>query len=261
MTTVYLGWPSGEYAERVFDGYDPRYPLNLLVSFAYLPEWRKDVAAGQWPSDKVSATMLDSGAFTAHSTGKSIDRDALLAEQRSGRWTESVALDAIGDPEASERNWRASVEAGSDAFPTFHYGEPWDLLDRYRRESWKVGLGGVVGRPKGQQMKWYDEVFRRSWPARYHLFGSVDERLLSRYPFHSCDSAVWYLELIRYAGWCLPSGRHLTYKGPKTEQRIPFARYYAEKYLERGARMAARWRRVLREVEAKAPPRPTEARS
>ena len=255
MTDVYLGWP-GSYARAIFDGFEPRYPINLLVSFAYIDEWRRDCEAGVWPSDRIASTMLDSGAFTAHTTGKAIDREALLAEQRSGRWTESVALDAIGDAAKSEANWRATVAAGSDAFPTFHYGEPWDVLERYVTESWKVGLGGIVGRPKAEQVRWYDEVFRRGWPARFHLFGSIDERLLRRYPFHSCDSAVWYLELVRYAGWALPDGRYLCLKGPAVAERIAGARYSADRYAERGQRMAARWRKALREVDRRRPARP-----
>jgi len=260
VTTVYLGWPLG-YAAPIWKDYEPKHPLHILVSFAYLDVWDRDLEEGTVPVDHIQTTMLDSGAYTAHTTGKTIDPDALRREQQTGRWHESAALDAIGDVAKSEANWRASVAAGSDAWPTFHYGEPWDVLDRYAKESWKVGLGGIVGRPKADAIRWLDEVFRRAWPARFHLFGSIDERLLKRYPFHSCDSAVWFLLSIRYAGWSMPSGKHLTYKGPTVLERIPQARYKVDVYAERGARMTAHWRKVWRAVDTLRPPRPSEDRT
>jgi hypothetical protein len=256
VTLVYLGWP-GSYGDAIFRDYEPKHPLHLLVSFAYIDEWRKELAAGVWPEEYVDQTMLDSGAFTAYTTGRTIDREALMQEQRSSRWSECVALDAIGDPAQGEENWRASLDRGIDAFPTFHHGEPWEVLERYVRQSWKVGIGGVVGKPKTQLIDFYNEVFKRAWPARLHMFGSIDERVMRRYPWHSCDSAVWYLLSVRYAGWSLPSGKHLTYKGPDVATRIPQARYKIDVYTERGRRMAARWRKALAEVERKAPPRPS----
>jgi hypothetical protein len=255
VTVVYLGWPLGS-VEGIFRDYEPSRPLDLLVSFAYMKEWQRAVDAGIWPAAHIGQTMLDSGAYTAATTGRTIDRSALIAEQRSGRWTETVALDAIGDHKASESNWRWSVSQGSDAFPTFHMGEPFEVLDRYVAESWKVGLGGVVGTAKGPLRSWLDKVFKRCWPARYHLFGCIDSLILNRYPFHSADSAIWFLQTIRYAHWAMPKGGSYIVKNRPTDERMPQCRYRIEELMDRSARLRVRWRRPLLECESKCPPRP-----
>lgn len=217
-----------------------------------------------WGYPKRGPVMLDSGAYTAHNTGKAIDREALLREALSGRYAESVALDAIGDPAESRANWLWSKEQGGDCWPTFHMDEPWELLKEYCAGSWKVALGGMAATDRRSgRTRWINECFRRSWPHRFHAFGTFSIAILERFPFHSADSAIWNLIVQRYGVCALPGvgGRQYKAAGRKNSMdqdlRRASTRFRVERLLRLEARLRSRWRLALAEADRKAPPRPT----
>lgn len=194
MTVIYQA-VSSHFSLRQIAAWDfEKRPLSLLVSFAYLSNWRR--FRSQHPSIKPLRTMLDSGAFTAFNRGTAIDIEALARETMTGEWTESVALDVIGDADGSYRNAVRMKELGSTAFPVFHIGEPWELLARYC-EGWdKVGLSCRFGEPYETSHKFYAQAFARQWPHKFHSFGWVQQEALQSFPFHSADAATTTLTAI-----------------------------------------------------------------
>lgn len=122
---------------------------------------------------------LDSGAFTAMTEGRPVR-------------VEVFALDVIGDAAASMVNYRAIERAGIDAIPTYHYGEPWEVLDELARSYPKVAIGGVARRLRrlSQREEWAERCLQRVWPKRVHGFG-YSAPSLARLPFHSIDASTW----------------------------------------------------------------------
>ncbi|MBF6332405.1 hypothetical protein [Nocardia transvalensis] len=188
-------------------------PRNALVSFHYF---------GNHNLDKLAGLRLigDSGAFSAASQGVTITTKDLA--RWAHRWRHRLAwvaaLDVIGDPAATRRNWHELVDVhGVAAVPTIHYGDDPALMDYYADRGVDfLGLGGMVahGGSRARLLRWLVQVFkhqRRHWPqVRFHGWGVSSPELL-RLPFFSVDSSGWG-SAYRYA--------RLTLRDPRTNALI-----------------------------------------
>ena len=193
-------------------------PLDVLVAAPFLEQVPlATLAAAPW----VRRVMLDSGAYTAHNTGKQIDFDWLVDVYReaasvlSGKPLEFVALDVIGDWRASRVNAERMAALDIAAFPTFHKGEPWVELGGLVRDFPKVGLGDGVGMVKTTEQHkrrgryaYHRDAFARFWPASFHAFGIQNMALLRECPFVSADCALWLTFAARYRFWQAFRNRH-----------------------------------------------------
>ncbi len=198
MTRIYLAFsPSSDARKTLPEMVDDPVGINLLVSFCYLGLYRG-------VADRIikhPLTILDSGAFSAWNSGKVIDIDALITETKNPHWKESITLDVIGDADASMRNALYMKTCGSPAYPVFHIGDPWEHIQEYKRVFPKVGLSCRFGEPVKESLKWLDRCFAVAWPYRFHSFGWVQESMLTRYPFHSADTASWNNRPAAFGQW------------------------------------------------------------
>lgn len=187
------------------------YPVNALVSYHYFADYDLD----RLPNLRL---IGDSGAFSAKTQGAKITPAALAewGHKWSHRLAWLAALDVIGDPDATYRNWWEMVERhGVKAVPTIHFGTPPTELARYADKGVDfVGLGGLVGIPTKRQMRWLVQVFRYARDnhpeMRFHGWGctSVPHYDL---PFYSVDSSSW-TESLRYG--------KMTLADPRTGQNV-----------------------------------------
>lgn len=81
---------------------------------------------------------------------------------------------------------------------TFHYGEPFDLLERMLKESDMkyMAFGGLVGKSSLERDLFLERAFHivKASPnpnIKIHAFGVSDFELLKKYPVYSSDSAGW----------------------------------------------------------------------
>lgn len=166
-------------------------PRNVLVSYHYFARYDLDRLAGL-------RIIGDSGAFSAHNQGATIRVGDLAdwAIQWRHRLAWVAALDVIGDPEATRRNWHQMVDGyGVPAVPTVHYPAPAQAVDYYAERGVDfLGLGGLVGKPAQSQMAWMVHVLRyarRAWPhLRFHGWGVSRPEVL-QLPLYSVDSSGW----------------------------------------------------------------------
>ena len=182
------------------------YPANALVSYHYFEDYDLD----RLPNLRL---IGDSGAFSAKTQGVTITLEGLSAWGRkwSHRLAWVAALDVIGDPDRTYRNWHEMVTRhGIKAVPTIHFGTDPTELDRYADRGVDfVGLGGLVGVPTKRQMRWLVQVFRYARDnhpeMRFHGWGctSVPHYDL---PFYSVDSSSW-TESLRYGKMTLADPR------------------------------------------------------
>lgn len=215
---------------------------SLLVSYYYLANFarhRHRYRFRDW--------VLDSGAYSAHNCGATIRLDEYIDSCKmlistDPSLTEVFALDVIGDWRAGARNTGAMWARGVPAVPTFHPGEPWDLLKGYARDYPKVALGGVVGWPAAKKRAFVGQCFARVWPKAVHGLGMSGEDMLLRFPFHSVDATNWEVGPCRFGRWASYGGK-LSVRGGGLDLRAEVEWY---RRLERRAR--ARWEREMRQI-------------
>jgi hypothetical protein len=152
----------------------------------------------------LSRVMIDSGAYTASTSGITIDLAGYcdFLEQNPD-WI-SVALDEINpdDPEESARisfdRYERMRARGLDPMPVYHAGEHIDWLKRYLDLGVEiVGLGGVAGMTGSNReaQAFFDQsvetIKQAGRPIRIHCFGCAIPEILLRWPFDSADASTW----------------------------------------------------------------------
>jgi hypothetical protein len=221
---------------------------SSLMSYAMLrklPDVRAVVRLDDW--------MLDSGAFSAHNSGTSIDLDAyiefvLRLAVQDRNLTEVVALDVIGDWRASVRNAETMWKAGIRAIPTFHFGSPPDVLLGLANDYPKIALGGMVALRSNLKRDFIAQCFARVWPAAVHGFGVGSAPLMMEFPWSSVDSTTWKIGPWRYGrpSWMNGAGRS-AYAIDGTFGRRSALPEIAH-YLRLESRMVGLWSRELAQL-------------
>lgn len=121
--------------------------LNALISYAYCG--RSDLAAlrSHLPCGRL---MIDSGGFTAFTTGRTISvaEYADFLETWRGVWDHAITLDKIGDPVASRRQTAQLHNRGLPVLPVFTMGAKVEEFDAMVRDCGYVAVGGMVGVPR-----------------------------------------------------------------------------------------------------------------
>jgi|SRR3990172_1892648 len=175
--------------EKLYDTLEEFGIQHLLISFAAIPK-RKP-----WKFDRRFKWFLDSGAFTAMTTGHQIRlHDYIRYVQEHQDELELYAnLDVIGDAKGTYENQQAMEKVGLNPLPAYHYGEDLTYLQMYCSTHEYIALGGVAGRNWTYQRweDWYREVFAFFPHQKFHAFGVTSPYILARFPFYSADSAAW----------------------------------------------------------------------
>jgi hypothetical protein len=152
--------------------------------------------------------FLDSGAFSAWTSGKQIDiMDYVKFIKENEEFITIYAnLDVIGiggkqpNRQTAELTWRNQLimeKAGLKPIPCFHFGEPFEYLQRYVDRYDYLALG-VAGNSGTKLIPWLDQCFsqyicgKNGMPKlKIHGFAVTSLKLMLRYPFYSVDSTSW----------------------------------------------------------------------
>lgn len=164
--------------------------VNLLLSYFFhdhtdLAQIRKDMVCGR--------LLIDSGAFSAMTTGREVDRLAYAEylERWAGCWDYAVTLDVIGDPAATAGNTRWLHQRGIPVMPVHTLGNTVADFDAMVREHGYVCIGGLGLLPLPARIRRCVMLQRRAAAAGggVHLLGvgAVDSIRASR-PY-SADSS------------------------------------------------------------------------
>jgi hypothetical protein len=231
---------NGERTHKAFN--DPVDAPALLVSYWYLPAFLKakgDYHFRDW--------VMDSGAYSAKNSGVEIDLTEYMETCRrlkgeDEKLTEIFALDVIGDWKQSERNTRKMWDAGIEAIPAFHPGEPISVLKGLAKDYPKIAVGGMVGSSSKFKHRFLSEVFANVWPARVHGFGLGCEDMVMSYPFDSVDATSWELRPVAFGQW--KQFGNMSVRGG--DQNL---RGEVEWYLELERKVRFRWRKEMAQLE------------
>lgn len=242
MTTLRLAVALNEHftVQGLSPDHEPRAAILCSYEYVYnLDRWRPRLAFRNW--------SMDSGAYTAWAQGKVIDLTAYIESCRErlvqdDDLVEVFALDAIGDPNASRMNVERMWSEGIPAIPTFHYGEPEELLSHYAATYPKIALGGTAVMKGPTRHQWVRQCFARVWPKLVHGFGVTTQADVLCVPWDSVDSSSWYAPTQFGVGKAY---------GQTTRMRTYYrnlARAEVEWYLDLERKAQARWSRPLAEA-------------
>jgi hypothetical protein len=218
----------------------------LLVSFYYLKnflKYQKEYQYRDW--------ALDSGAFSAHSLGKTIDLIQYIECCKNLRKTdkslaEIFALDVIGDWKASIKNTERMWAEGIPAIPCYHFGEPEAALMHLKKNSPKIALGGCAKMKGSIKNEFVRQCFSRVWPHKVHGFGFGSESAIMGFPFHSVDSTSWELAACGFGNW--RAFGKMSLRGSSQNLRSE-----VEWYLNLEAKARTRWRNEMILIDKSTP--------
>ena len=178
--------------------------LGILVSYAdgrdqREADPRRRLVEGV--ADDGFPLVWDSGAFSVF-TGA-----AKITAEDHTEWIQSlgetsarfVALDVIGDLDATLANYRDQRAAGVNVEPTLHYGEPLDQIDALLAcgdVDW-FNVGGIVGalaRPsEHRNVAAFVAAVRRRLPSevKIHALGCTHPDIVRLVSVDAADSTYW----------------------------------------------------------------------
>lgn len=164
--------------------------VNVLLSYAYhaktnLAAFRKDQICGR--------LLIDSGAFTAYTTGKqiSLTEYAEFLTTWQGSWDHAVTLDVIGDPVATRKQTIKMHGMGLPVMPVFTRGDTIAEFDAMVKDSGYVCVGGLVGLPGPQMERRITLLQRRAQEhgGGIHALGVGSVSTLARAKPYSADAS------------------------------------------------------------------------
>lgn len=165
--------------------------LNVLVAYPYCKPGLLEVLQ-RFPADQLRL-ILDSGAFTAWNSGAPIQLDdyCKFLESLPLKPWRYFALDVIGDPDNTMKNFNKMVERGFCPVPIYTPGEDTSAIEHFYKFSDVVAFGGINGF-RGHKLKGYvNGVMKIANGRKVHLLGFTNFRFLKAYRPYMCDSSTW----------------------------------------------------------------------
>lgn len=174
--------------------------VDLLFSFAF--HKRLDFAEVRDAVGPDANIMIDSGAYTAHSTGKPIKLADYMAflEHWRGTYNYAISLDVIHNTIQTARNLIALTDAGHQVLPVYTATGNERELRRIARDFNYIAYGGLVGVPKNLRHNATARVVNicNETNTKVHALGQASQDLFNHTKAHSGDSsAVSRMALIR----------------------------------------------------------------
>lgn len=177
---------------------------NYLFSYHYFKGKTYQEEIKNW--DRNKNYIVDSGAFSAHTSGKKIHLDNYIKFLKENQFETYANLDVIADPETTIKNENKMKASGLNPLPVFHFGEDVKYLERLLTGEYNyIALGGMVG--TDNLKNWLDSVWELIITKQPHLkvhgFGLTNIEHVLSYPWYSVDSSSWCstVRFGKYSKW------------------------------------------------------------
>ncbi len=167
--------------------------FDLLLSFAFHAKLKTDIAALRKAVGPEALILIDSGAFTAYSTGQEIDLEDYAAYLREweGVYDGAITLDVIGDEKATWKNTHTLWDMGLPVIPVHTFSAPVTELDKVLKVTDWFAIGGVAGgmRSRDQRRRFITALVQHAQRrgVACHVLGQSSSRMLRSCTPFSCD--------------------------------------------------------------------------
>ena len=166
-----------------------RFPI--LSSYAYLGGARVDRIELLTTHPKIDV-MLDSGAFTAYTSGKPINLDTYIkfCHEWEGKLWGYVNLDVIKNPKATYENFLEMRKQGLNPIPVCTTGSKEKQVKQMAEMAGLIMFGGIKGTSIGTKEA---IKLRTSWVGKtpVHWLGYADEPMMRAFKPYSVDVTTW----------------------------------------------------------------------
>ena len=162
-------------------------PMRVLLSFYYYKK-KGDLVKKLLRSGV--EVLIDSGAFTAHNSGKTVDINEYCKFIYDTGVSQYAGLDVIGDSKATMINQKYMESVGLSPIPTFHMGSTIDEVEPLL-EYGRIAFGGMVfnkGLRNHMDILW-SHILKRKPNIKIHGFWVTNLEFMARYPWDSIDSS------------------------------------------------------------------------
>lgn len=163
--------------------------LNLLMSWQYLKGVRIRLVAKH--ASEINL-FLDCGAIAAYAKGGAQDVEAYcdFVEALPLKPWGYLAMDEIGNPEVTRRNFERMLARGLRPIPIHTRNQPIENLDYYFDHSDLVAIGGLATGATGGP-EYMARVMAHAKGRHVHLLGMTKLWALRQHAPYSTDSASW----------------------------------------------------------------------
>ena len=239
MTDVYLAY--GSASKETLLRHAENSPVALLVAVPFVRDFMKHRG-----NMNIRTWCLDSGAFSAHNSGRPITYEQWRDVAQTTDADEIFGLDVIQNATATRDNLERAWADGIAAIPTYHFGSPPEALAWCCERSNKIALGGAARMQHNRRRAWMLQCFARVWPKKIHGFACASREALAAMPFHSVDASSWTLAPAAMGQWCGFTGKQISLKSKGCRD------YWVEvEEHHKRERMAKwRWRRELAQLNS-----------
>lgn len=164
--------------------------LDVLVSYYYIKQPLIDIMIEY--KDHFNY-IIDSGAFTAFKTGKTIDLDHYIRFLHETKipYEWYFTLDKIGDSKKTKENYEEMKKQGLLPVPIFTRGDTEESYWEYYNDRKFIGIGGIAGTTGNKKFLYScQEKFAKG--TKQHWLGFWQKDFLIHYKPYSCDTMTWY---------------------------------------------------------------------
>ena len=174
-----------------------RYKNCLISYFFYKGSIKKVIQDNLHLFDNI---VMDSGAFSAFSSGKEIDIDEYIKDLKESGIKKYFNLDAIGDAKKSFENFMYMREQGMNPVPTFHINTDIDYLYKYLELTDYLSIGNMVqgNEIKGNLNKIWNVILTEAPDTKVHGLGVSNYDIAAHYPWDTIDSSS-YCAITKFA--------------------------------------------------------------
>lgn len=169
--------------------------LNILASYAYMrnsPSYRKLIL--NLSEQGYINLLIDSGAFTAHNSGKPIDLNEYMEACKSfeGRCWQYVMLDVLRDNKQTIKNFDTMLSKGLNPMGVLTTDMLLDLVPHLLQKNVYIGVPGGTATKGDFIRKRFQDVYQLSnGKAKIHGLGYVKYPDMYQLPLYTVDSSTF----------------------------------------------------------------------
>lgn len=186
--------------------------IPVLFSYAYVKPKMMELLSQKSVYENFDI-VVDSGAFTAFKTGRTIDIGEYIKfiTELPFPVKHYFTLDSIGNTDVTRKNYDILCKEGLEPIPIFTRGDTRSNFEYYHESRGLVGIGGIAGTHgnKDYLIDLYNSGMLKD--KNVHWLGFIIHDFLLHYKPYSCDTSSWTTGSRFARGWYYYNRKYRTF--------------------------------------------------